>query len=318
MRYTGTIPRFSVDPLDGSGVDDTTASLDKLKPFLSLLFPKAIAQSTIVSCTDELAASNAAPQIYASSSTNDGLDYAHNFYAQAIFYDCNARQQAQEDGVGRTEQEDDDSNMMLPVLTASNIGTLPEDLTRFVSWTDLPETQNVSGLLINKYLQDDGTRTKTRIDLKIDTGARSVWSVLYVERAGGDKSYIKAAFQESDEDTNGVFNEHRVSGRYWDDQDETIISIRASARKDKGVTIRMDECTGQALININAGCTTGTTWTYLDTDGNEMANESAATTAGLITESAPNGLPDAEAFFTGTQAEFFTPGFDVNHDPDNP
>ena len=326
LRYTGDIPRFSVDPLEGSGVpaveEDSMGFVSSwLKPVVDFLgLPKAVAQSARIDCRQELDYWNGSPQVVGRAAGNPGQDYAHSFYAMSIFYDCNAREQAQQDGVGRSEHEDPDDPIAeeIPVLTAKWIDpSLPEDWTRFVSWTDVPESENVSGILINKYLQDDLTRTKTRVDLKVTGGARSVWGVLYVDSFGFDEWYTKFAFREVRQ-PDGTVDEHLIAGRHWDDRDQTVIVVKAKAVLGTGISVFMWQCPNRTISQINDDCSTGGTATemFYDEDGQTL-DETAAGSVGLeVDHDSSDLLAIGDYFFPTDGGETSEDFFYVNPSPD--
>ena len=344
LRYTGDIPRFSVDPLNEGGVpltDDSTAFAPWVKPLLDMVgVPSAVAQNARIDCSIPNQYVNDAPQIYGQSGTNEGMDYAQQFYAQAIFYDCNARQQVQEDGVSRSEQEDpgDPTAEEIPVLTAKVINSAaPEDTTRFVSWSDVPDADDVSGVMINKYRQDDNARTKTRIDLRTTGGMRSVWGVLYYDGTtrtpnATPVAYTKFAFREVDTNNDGTIDEHRVSGRHWDSVDQTVVAVKARAIRGAGVSIFTWRCSSVAEAAINSACDTtanaddedyydeGGTG-IIDTDVSPDGNQDEVQAAGLDTDDqSTNLLAIGDYFFPtgggGTRDDFFY--VNPSTDPDQP
>ena len=334
LRYSGAIPRFSVDPLEGGSLDEriTQKSKSSRKGFFARIFsfPKAFAQEAAIDCSKEIDNWNDSPQLIGRANTNSALDFVETFYAQSLFYDCNARQQVQEDGVAASTQTDDgetpldaEDDESLPILTASIINeAAPEDFTRFVSWTNLPDlSDNVSGKLVNKYLQpEDNARTKTRVDLAIEEGLREINSFLYVHTDTDDNShfYIKAHFKEVDSNDDDTVDQHIISGRYWDSTDETIVVIRANIRLNVGSSVFITRCTSAS--DFNATChSSGAAETefYYDTEGEAIATEGEASTAGLATDQSSANFTtigsDDDNFYTGTtEAAFFDPSFDVN------
>ena len=80
------------------------------------------------------------------------------FYAQAIFYDCNARLQARQSGVGVSTQVDDETGQeeTVTVLTSDYTDPRPSENARFfTAWTDLPESEYVKGRMVNIPVRED-------------------------------------------------------------------------------------------------------------------------------------------------------------------
>ena len=306
------IPRFAVYPLSGSGVKrggdfarnffpaKSSVGYYVLAP-LNFLLPPARAQGQI-SCIDEANLWNTAPQTMEEAASISPKDLIDAFYAQAIFYDCNVREQAQSFGVGEEEVTvtEDGEEKSVTILTASRIGDDPEKLTQYVSWTDLPESENVRGRMVNKYLQDNGWITKTRVDLEIEDGARTVTSLLHVV-AGDRKSYIKAGFRESDPDGEGNFGRHEVWGRYFDTVDSIVVRARAVALANGGLSVELRRCTG---ASVDTDCSSGGTLVTKHYDGNGEEVSDRNTVFGTDTA--------ADDFYGGkTEDEYFTPKFSI-------
>ena len=279
-------PSFSVKPLEGSSINT---------------FPlqEEFSQATI-SCEQELAFANAAPQMLRA---NSGKEFVEAFYAQANFYDCNARQQALEDS-GDLEVAQDS-----PVTTVLYVGSdIPENFTRFVSWTGGIESTNNSGKLVNLYLQDDGVRTKTRIDFVNRSGLKTVNSLLIA--LGGTRAgqWTRSFFQEF-EDGNVI--SHYVGGRHYDTDEQTISIVLAHMKPNAGASTFTIQCTSISPENFNTGCSNLRGAQYYDATGNSI-NNAQAQTLGLITD--PNDIVsntgiDLGSFYEGTEAEYFRPFF---------
>ena len=311
------VPRFAVYPLANTGVpgqgsfaSNLTSPLPEsglrylvLAP-LNALFPSAYAQEN--ECAREQAFLNDAPQLFGNAGSISDRDLIHQFYAQAIFYDCVTRQQALRHGVGETVQNDSDNeNQEVVVLTASHIGENPEELTEFVSWTDLPESENVRGRLVNKYVQDNGIITKTRVDLEIVDGARKVTSMLHFIDPNNSsiKFYSKAGFQELMPDGDGNFQQHEIWGRFHDNSGGSteLVQVKAVSRVGSGVSIELERCDVTSNVDTD-DCTGSGTVTHYD------ANGSSASDAG----GRSFGNNSGDSFYGGQgEEDFFTPEFSI-------
>ena len=307
------IPRFAVYPLSDSGVPGGgSLSRNFLPPEpnsklkylvlapVHIFFPLAYAQSQI-DCTAEIDYYNDAPQTFGRAADIPPQELLHRFYAQAIFYDCIIRQQAQSFGIGESVQEDEEGEEVT-ILTAENIGNDPERRTEYVSWTDLPESENVRGRLVNKYIQDDGIVTKTRVDLSIEDGARRVTSLLhFVNSNDGAKFYSKASFRESNQDAEGNFQRHEVRGRLYDTTDNTIVQVRAVADADSGSSIELRRCPISSG-DIDTDCSSAPPVVkHYNNDGAEVSDSSRSF-----------GDDAADSFYEGQNEEqYFTPEFSI-------
>ena len=310
-----SVPRFAVYPPSSSGLPGQ-GSFASFKPESSgglkylvwapvnVLFPLARAQEN--GCDAELAFSNEAPQTFGQAASISGEDIVHRFYAQAIFYDCVTREQALQSGVGETVQNDSENeDEEVTVLTARRIGDDPEVLTEFVSWTDLPESDNVRGRLVNKYVQENGIITKTRVDLEMEDGARKVESMLHFVDPGNSniKLYSKGGFQESNPDAQGNFQDQEVWGRFYDTSDNMIVQVRAKSRVNVGVTIELKRCPISGS-NIGTDCSGATAETeHYDATGTKVNDPLEGISLGSNTG---NGF-----YAPQSEEEFFTPEFSV-------
>ena len=160
-----------------------------------------------------------------------GLGLAVNFYATAQFYDCNAREQLQQDGLttqcklregtdGSLEGEnlcDEGAATEVQLLSALITEGESDDLTRFVSWTmdpNDPQSSDVEGQMINKYLQSDRGRTKTRVNLSRVSGKKAVDVTLLFHDPNGDPAFLLRVYFEEDGSGNAVTDNYIVA-RYW-------------------------------------------------------------------------------------------------------
>ena len=307
------IPRFAVYPLSESGIatlgglgaDFLPLGPNKGLKYLVLapinfLLPPIYAQS-LIDCEEEVALNNAAPQTFGRAADISAKDLIHRFYAQAIFYDCVTRQQSQSFGVGETVESDpDNEGEEVTILTAKNIGSDEEVLTQYVSWTDLPESENVRGRLVNKYVQNDGIITKTRVDLKIINGAREVTSMLhFIDISNGSaKLYSKAGFRESDPDEDGNFQEQEVWGRFYDTTNKTIVQVRATVGVGSGFSVELKRCFIEGE-NIDTDCSSASSTTeHYNADGDKASNGAVGGFSGISEEISFYGGQSEEQYFT--------------------
>ena len=139
-------------------------------------------------------------------------------YALSLFYDCNMRQQAQDDGAKEIANDQQKVHYRAASLKDSRW-----DFTRFVDWFEYKnnegivdrtdgEADRVDGKMINLYLQDDGIRTQTRIELAKDTTLRQITTIFWSEQ-GDKQTALKSHVVEYSE---GSTKEQLLSLRYHD------------------------------------------------------------------------------------------------------
>ena len=207
-----------------------------------------ISSGARVSCTEEVEELNNAPWL----GSNEDLeypDYLRSFYAITNFYDCNIRQQIQDD-----EVTESDSGL----YTASYIGSIPADFTRFVSWIYRDNNAGEAvpyGRMVNLYLQENAVRTKTRIDLSYngDKNVDSLFSSVSPNVPGVDgeyRHYTRVFFQEVSNDEGDVV-EHRIAGRHYNNKQNDVIMVSAVVKLGVGSTIFVKICRDTNDLNFN-------------------------------------------------------------------
>ncbi len=285
-------PSFSVRPLESASIASFSAVSSNV-------------QAATIDCTPELNYWNMAPQTVGQLLTrsNNPVEYLEHAYAQAMFYDCNARQQALEDSDGEVLSSSDIQEVL---VTKEDEGVPFRDFTRFVAWEGDPEALENRGRMVNLYLQDDDTRTRTRIDLSKTGGFKIVDTVFQSEYNDGTEQWSRAYFREV------LATEHYVIQRHWDSDDNTIIIVAGHFVEGAGSASFMNTCGNN---DPNGVCALGTTptETYLDEDG-AVINDTQAAAAGLIVlanlSTLTDGVVDLERFYTGTLDAFFDPVFE--------
>ena len=291
-HYDGYLPNFSVNiPKDAINLNSSF-----LVPLQGLRSPnlKLEENQTSIDCTEALNNWNAAPQFPLQGTDtpfcpetetchDNELGFTINFYAQAQFYDCNARQQLREDGLTQQcplregdeeasleELCDEESSTSIQLLYALIQGDQPEDFTRFVSWTmdpNTPEASDIQGRLINKYLQDNGLRTKTRVNLEREGGRKTVDSIfLYYDSSNEPQSSIRAYFRE---DGASSVTDNYIVGRYWNTSYGKVIAVRAHVKSSTGAALFVEICPADDFAAAQAStCTaSGATPVYFDANG---------------------------------------------------
>ena len=284
-------PSFSVRPLEGS-------SESSFSPVMSQML------AATIDCTAELNYSNAAPQTVsdARSATITSIDWLEHAYAQAMFYDCNVRQQTLEDSEGELLSSSDIQEIL---ITREDEDMPLQDFTRFVAWEGEPDANENRGRMVNLYLQDDNTRTKTRIDLNKRGGFKTVDVVFNVEWNTGTNHWSRAYFREVSA------TEQYVVQRHWDSGDNMIVIVIGHFLEGVGSSSFEQTC---GSTDPNAACVLNpAAGTYLDEDGNAIT-QNAADNAGLIIlpnlSTLTDGVPNLENFYTGTVDAFFDPTFE--------
>ena len=306
------IPSFGVEPLLSGPDQSSTNSRFVTKKSTNAQNDDPLIEipNTIrISCELEIELLNNSPQLL--DPNLDYIDYLESFYAMTNFYDCNIRQQVQEsNNVVRL----DSGQYISSEIDSDN----PQDNTRFVSWIYDEGEKIARGKLVNLYLQDDGIRTKTRIDLSHKDGNKVVNSFLYFSDPGIPptlhKFYTRVLFKEITDD-NGEVTEHRIGGRHYNTFINAVIAFAAVVKKGVGSAVFLKKC--ENTDDAHAPCNLSSTYEkkYYDANGEVLA-------------SAPDGMPATledigldhttymlSDFYNGqTEGDYFHPSFDPESD----
>ncbi len=215
------------------------------------------------------------------------LGMASYSYAMSLFYDCNMRQQAAEDGAKVVATDDD----KIVYRAYHDQGEL-WDMTRFVTWSEYKddsgtvpatdgEADTVDGRMVNLYLQDDGeqeegdqeegdqddgARTQTRIELEKKNTLRELRSLFFLQAEAG-KVCQRSHLVEYDDGTN---KEHLLSLRLYHAGDEQIY-LALSHMKASGSVVLIATCDIAEGEDYNKSCD-GADFTtfYLDAQQEEI------------------------------------------------
>lgn len=308
LRYTGYVPNFSVN-IPNRSINSNS--------FLSLL-PRQVQLLELeeneinIDCTTALNNANVAPRFPNDPSSNGNpfcgeesdqcheneLGFATRFYADTQFYDCNARQQLREDGlsvqcnlregsegsIGEDNLCDEESITTTQLLYAFSVGETPDDLTRFVSWTmdpNDPETVDVEGRMINKYLEDNGRRTKTRVDLDRENGKKAVDTVFILQNSSNEPIVLKRVYFREAGSGDDVTDNYIV-GRVWDVNYGKVIAVRAHLRSSVGASVFVNRCDASDFTAAQTSdCTSSTeTAIYFNANGEQVTEAPS----GLLTD----------------------------------
>ena len=286
------IPSFSIKPMRNSSVKSIDSSSSKTEVRSS----SEVKSLVSIGCLEELSYWNDAPQLVGGSNL-PGIDYIVSFYAGANFYDCSAQLQAQENGPEETLQGD------LTVFKAESIGDVPEDNTRFVSWSENADKSEIKGKMVNLYLQNDQARTKTRADLSDSNGVKTVNAMFKYEK--DIQMYTRAFFQEVP-NSEGEIVEHIIGGRHYNSRDKVIISVLASVKREIGGSVFVVKCSDPS--SFNAECPFSSPQEQYYNAKGEVIDKNAATELGLETDFAnfPKELI-LSSFYDEPESEYFDP-----------
>ena len=226
-----------------------------------------------------------------------------NLYTQSQFYDCNVRQQLQEDGltkrcVLRTGEAGTDAS-------TNNIGAddlcsqrgldsvdvqllyayrkdeeKPDDNTRFISWTMDPNdssTEDLEGLMINKYLHDypalngDHSRSKTRVDLDRSDGFKSIDITAASYEVSGELDFIRRINFREAGGRDKIVTDSYIVGRLWAKHTGKVLVIKAHLKSKAGSSVFYKRCAAatEALAKASpCDLDSSTTGTFFDSSGN--------------------------------------------------
>ena len=297
--FEGEIPSFSLKPMKNSSIKSISSSGTSSKTTVNSL--SEVKSLSSGDCTEELNYWNNSPQLV-DNGLDDllGIDYVISFYAKANFYDCSSRRQALEIGPEKTLREG------LSVFVAESIGSVPEDSTHFVSWSENSDKSEIRGRLVNLYLHDDQSRNKIRVDMSYSNGVRTVDGLLQYSK-GTFKMYTRAFFKEIS-NSEGEIIEHIIGGRHYNSTDEVIINVIASVRKEVGSSIFVVKC--ESPSSFNAPCPFSSPEAHYYNGEGVAIDQAAAEALGLETN--PSSLPEElilNSFYDDDESEYFDPSF---------
>ena len=267
------------------------------------------------------------------------LGYTLTLYAQTQFYDCILRQQMQY-GVERQcllregeepgspenlchEDEYADTSTQFSYILLQDSEKPADDFTGFVGWTSDPNdptNNNVQGLMIGKYLQNDGMRTKTRLDLHEDETKKIIISTLlnYDTNSSEGLFMIRSYFKEIKPNDGSAATENYIVGRYWNKDFAGVISLRAHLKSSVGSVLFITICPNVANLEdaIASHCSSGAALTtYFDSEGTRIG--STADFSGQLSTSATdnnfnpeNASDNLDTFFNGESIDEY---FDINN-----
>ncbi len=295
-----TPPSFAVAPLEGSSVGSFSVT--------SSMF------AAVIACENELQYLNDAPETLGRApgsvgTINRAVDYLQAGYAEALFWDCEARRQVLEE-VGNGAEVTSTSDIQSLLVTSEHKGKPPEDFTRFISWEGDYDDSDSRGKMVNQLLQYDGTHYKVRLDLSKQGNLKTLDSTMVVQINDGTDQWFRSWFREISE------SEHYVTSRYHDTDDNIIVVAVGHFVEGVGSSSFYSTCPNRSFNDV---CTLGATPTalYLDEDGNEYPGPTAetdASTDGLITltnlSTLTSVVPNLDLFYTGPEAAFFDPVFE--------
>ena len=146
-----------------------------------------------------------------------------------------------------------------------------------------PSTEDLEGLMINKYLQSNGLRTKTRVDLDRSDGFKSIGSTLaaYGVPSNELKVITRAYFKEAG-GANKVVTDNYIVGRIWKKDYGKVLAIRAHLRSGAGSSVFYKTCTApneSAAETSTCDIDSSSIGTYFDSNGDHVT----AAPAGVIT-----------------------------------
>ena len=364
IKYKGYIPNFSVN------APDTSASRKMLKSIAGEALESLAHEETSgsrIDCSAQLEnwntiSANRSYRLPTAVSDESVGDCANNptvfcapkrigmllnLYAQSQFYDCNARQQLQEDGLTKQCGVRDgsagtntigDNDLCDNTKTPTDIQLLyaytkdeanPDNRTRFVSWTMAPQssaTEDLEGLMINKYLQSsDGRKTKTRVDLTRTAQLKTVDSTLAIYNGTTDVLLNIARVHIKEGGSNGNVTDNYIVGRYWNSTYAKVLVIKGHIKKGTGSSVFYKTCAASdeaAALASNCDLTTSETPTFFDSSDAETSSRptGVVNTWNDANFAAPAGN-HLTSFFNAatTTAQVITDRFNPDlFSPDNP
>lgn len=194
------------------------------------------------------------------SGAEKALSMAEYSYLLGLFYNCNLREQAAEDGVKLIEDSDDSIKYEAAVIGE---GDKRLDFTRFVTWSEhkneqgeVPssdgEADKIDGFMANLYLQEDKTRTQTRIELSKKEALRHITSLSWSDAPQQHEVALRGELVEYDR---GADKEQLLSLRYYGEHvSATSIWMMLAHMKADGSAILLASCDINDTENFNKSC----------------------------------------------------------------
>ena len=347
LRYTGYIPNFSVNAPKNSIAG--SSSMLKSAGNKALNLEQEVTSGSRIDCSEQLANWNAisldstyqlprgnyddnSPDCVAPMNVfckRKRIGMILNLYTQSQFYDCNARQQLQEDGLTKRcvlrvgeagtnsigaddlcSQRGLDSVEVQLLYTYKKDDVDPDDDTRFVSWTMnpiTPSTEDIEGLMINKYRKEnEPLRARTRVNLNRSGGFKTIDSTQATHDGASDEllHIIRAHFKEVG-DSNKIVTDNYIVGRIWEKDYGKVLAIRAHLRAGSGSSVFYKSCTvpnEEAARTSTCDVDNSSTGTFFDSNGTLVSNAPANVNTAWDNSNfnAPNGDHFASFFNNST------------------
>lgn len=231
------------------------------------------------------------------------LSMAGYSYMLGLFYDCNLREQATEDGVKLIAASDDSIKYEAAMIGE---GDKRLDLTRFVTWSEhkneqgeVPsragEADKVDGFMTNLYLQEDKSRTQTRIELNKKEALRHLTSLFW---SSSSQQHEVALRGELVEHGRGDAKEQLLSLRYYGEHVSDRIWMMLAHMKEDGSAVLLASCKINDTEDFNKSCAASEfTFYHLDAKGDTVCSsrEDAACSAPNFKNTLDDFLVDAAA-----------------------
>lgn len=310
VRYGGYMPNYSVNlPEDALESKLQRGVFQRGSSAARINYLSADENEIHIDCTDELNLANMAPRFPATSGSNAPICTSDNSlcitsplgfliyaYANGLFYDCNVRQQVRQDGLSRLCKlrsgssgniasgdlcdENTPSSQKMLAFSYISSGQSLEDYSRFVAWTmdpANPGTEDLEGMMINRYLQDDGLRSKTKVILNKVNGFKAVETLEFFYPDGQsttDPNILTRIYVREAETGVNVANNYIVIRR-WRESHGSVLAIRAHVRDGVGAIVYVASCPAATYADAvssmcSAESSTPLQTTCFDTDHNAV------------------------------------------------
>lgn len=243
------LPSFAVEPFDYSSVSAPAT-----------LFVDA------ADCLDELKQLNTAgDNVHDALLEKDdakplALAMSADVYANTTFYDCNVREQFNQDGA--KEIEDTSTHVL---YHAGKVKDKVFEGTRFVAWKELKdndgsvpktsgEADNVEGTMINLYLFKEDGPQQTLVSLNKKDSLRQVGALFYVDAPQADVG-VSIWSGHIVEYKSGTDKEHLLGMRLLHYSEEDKVFLLLAHYKADGAALLEAECEINDDEDYNKSCT---------------------------------------------------------------
>ena len=346
VKYDGYMPNYSVN-LPENALESKFQGA--VRNYLS-----SEENEMTLDCTNELNLLNMAPRFPDTPGSNtpictpdnprcitSSLGFLIYLYANGLFYDCNIRRQVRINGldklcilrsgtngsIGTGDLCNDNETSSQKMLAYSYIFSPDQSLddnSLFIAWTMdsiNPESGNLEGKVIHRLLNEDGSRSQTRITLGKLNGLKSIGKLEIVDDLSTTNPNILTRIYIRESLSGGNVSENFIVIRRWDQDQQNILAIRAHVRDGEGAVVYMNACPATTYGNAIASTCTARTGSISECFNTDHTSVNCNSLSGMVSSSDtafnhPNTSIDLDTYLDGQSlSDAFNPD---DYSPGNP